>query len=360
MYSLYLLVSFLFFIVTLGTGNNAFSEQIGENVTLNADFRYRHELIDAEEKDLRNRQRIRARLNLNAKINDDIKLGIQFASGSDDPGTKNQTLSGGFSSKPVNIDLAFIEWDPENAGGLSVLGGKVKNPFHVPAKTELLWDVDLRPEGLAVKYSQSIDTIRLFANASYFWIDEREANDDAVLWGGQAGINYETSAVETILGLGYFDYQNTKKNAPFYNAGDSFGNSVDTNGNYLYDFNEFEIIFELKPHGIIENAAVFVDFVTNIADGVDDNHGYLVGLTYEPGIYSFGYNYRKLEKDAVIGVFTDSDFIGGGTDGKGHKVNFSYKIAPKTKIGATWFFNRIGIDNGKEYHRLQLDVSVIL
>ena len=147
-----------------GTVNTAFSEQIGSNVTLDTDFRYRHELIDAEGKNMRNRQRIRARLNLSTRLNDNVKLGIQLASGSDRPVSTNQTLTGGFSSKPVNIDLAFFEWMPETVKGLTVFGGKVKNLFHTPGETELLWDSDLRPEGIAIKYTNSRDSIKLFLN----------------------------------------------------------------------------------------------------------------------------------------------------------------------------------------------------
>jgi len=69
------------------------------------------------------------------------------------------------------------------------------------------------------------------------------------------------------------------------------------------------------------------------------------------------YTYRYIERDAVIGVFTDYDFIGGSTDGKGHEANFGYQVTAKTKLEASYFFNQIGIDTGTDYHMVQLDVN---
>ena len=359
-----LLLSLPLIISTYGAGNMAFSEQIGSNVTFDTDFRYRHELIDAEGMNMRNRQRIRARMNLSTRLNDKVKLGIQLASGSDRPVSTNQTLTGGFSSKPVNIDLAFFEWMPEAVKGLTVLGGKIKNPFHAPGETELLWDSDLRPEGIAIKYSNSRDSIKFCLNTSYFWVEEREKQNDAVLLAGQVGINYSSSAADFLFGIGYFDYQNTKNNATFFDVSESLGNSVDGNKYYLYDYNDLEIFCELTPHSMVKEISVFFDYVMNIASDVDDNQGWLAGLSVgkceNPGSSALRYTYRNIERDAVIGVFTDYDFIGGGTDGSGHEVNFSYQVTAKTKLEASYFFNQIGIDTGTDYHMVQLDVNLKL
>ena len=356
----FMVLCFVLMVVFDG-GSKAFSEQSDSNLSIGTDLRYRHELIDAEGKDMRSRHRIRARLNMTATLNDEVKLGFQLASGGDDPVSTNQTLSEGFSTKQVNIDQAFFEWKPESIAGFTVYGGKVKNPFYTPGKTELIWDGDLRPEGFALQYSNSSDTATLFVNTSYFWVEERKADNDAVLLGGQIGVDYKANASRFVVGLGYFDYQNTKKCSPFFDDADSNGNSVDGNGNYLYDFNDLEIFCKLTPHNLINNASFFVNYVTNIAKDVDDNQGWLLGISYgkckKPGTFDFRYSFRHIEKDAVIGAFTDSDFIGGGTDGEGHEVNFNYQIASKTKIGASYFFNQKGTDDGKEYHRLQLDVN---
>ena len=298
---------------------------------------------------------------MSAKLNNEVNLGFQIASGTDNPVSTNQTFDGGFSSKQANIDLAFFEWKPVKISGVSVTGGKVKNPFFSPSKTQLLWDSDLRPEGLALKYSKSGDTLDMFVNTSYFWIDERKEQGDAVLLGGQAGIEYITPLGGLVIGAGYYDYQNTKHYSSFYDAEDSAGNSADSTGNYIYDYDDLEIFAELSPVGALDKLTLFVDYVSNIADDVEDNQSWLAGFAFgnvkEPGSFGVRYSYRYIEKDAIIGAFTDSDFLGGGADGQGHKIDINYQIATKTKATMTFFINQSGIDNSKEYNRIHLDLN---
>ena len=112
---------------------------------------------------------------------------------------------------------------------------------------------------------------------------------------------------------------------------------------------------------LTKKISFFVDYVTNIAEDVEDNQSWLVGFTFgslnEPGTFNVRYSYRYIEKDAIIGAFTDSDFLGGGSDGKGHKIDFNYQIASKTKATVTFFINQSGIVNSKDYNRVHLDFN---
>jgi hypothetical protein len=342
-------------------GSKGFSEEKGQNLTIGGDLRYRHELIDMEGKDMRTRQRIRTRLNLQTKVHDDVKIGVQLASGSGDPVSTNQTLTNGFSGKQINIDEAFFEWQPRSFHGFAMVGGKVKNPLFIPGNTELLWDNDLKPEGLSLGYSGTRGPVTLFTHASYFWVEERKADKDAILLEGQAGVNYTSSIAQVIFGCGYFDYQNAKNYPPTYNPKDGLGNSVDSKGNYRYDYKDLEFFGELNPVGLAGNVSIFFDFVSNIAKNVDKNQawlaGFVIGKCKKPGSFDFRYSFRYLEKDALVGAFTDSDFNDGRTDGKGHEINIDYQIASKINTGITYYFNQQGIDNSKDYQRLMVDVN---
>ncbi|MDH3994746.1 MAG: putative porin, partial [Gammaproteobacteria bacterium] len=66
---------------------------------------------------------------------------------------------------------------------------------------------------------------------------------------------------------------------------------------------------------------------------------------------------EDLEADATLGLVTDSDFMGGGTDGKGHKFTGKYALAKKWTVGATYFDGTRGQDlgNDADYQRLMLD-----
>jgi len=140
-----------------------------EKVKISGDLRFRHEHIDSETsgsvrwKKGRDRQRIRARLMLEAIINDEWDVAFRLASGERsiladeddmfaDPVSSNQTLKQNFSSKDIWLDLAYFNWHPAAREGLNVYGGKIKNPFYTVGKNQLVWDSDLNPEGIAATY----------------------------------------------------------------------------------------------------------------------------------------------------------------------------------------------------------------
>ena len=123
-----------------------------ETIKMKGDLRYRHEMIDKEGKDARHRHRVRARFGVFGEVSPYTKVGIQLATGSDDPVSTNQTLDGAFSTKQVGIDLAYLEANHPRLPGMNVKGGKFKNPFFKPGKSELIWDGDLNPEGGAATF----------------------------------------------------------------------------------------------------------------------------------------------------------------------------------------------------------------
>ena len=71
-----------------------------------------------------------------------------------------------------------------------------------------------------------------------------------------------------------------------------------------------------------------------------------------------------LEADAVLGLLSDSDFAGGGTDGKGHILTGAYGINKQWSLGLTSFLNNEAgeknlADQGGalSYDRIQLDTK---
>jgi len=62
-----------------------------------------------------------------------------------------------------------------------------------------------------------------------------------------------------------------------------------------------------------------------------------------------------LQKDAVVGAFSDSDFIGGGTNGRGSRFGGKYQLAKNVQTGLTYFLNDRQ-DEDNNYRRLQVDM----
>jgi hypothetical protein len=104
----------------------------------------------------RARARVRVRFNALANLGSQFRAGITLASGDlNDPTTTNQTLTGFYTRKPVALDLAFIEFTPDQFKNLTVVGGKFRYPWF---NTELTWDKDLNPEGAAETLGFKLDT----------------------------------------------------------------------------------------------------------------------------------------------------------------------------------------------------------
>jgi hypothetical protein len=326
------------------------------------DMRYRHESLYTEGNKDRNRHRVRIRAGFDANVNETVKVGFQIASGSGDPVSTNQSFDGGFSSKSIVIDLAYFVWRPHNFSGVKIIGGKMKNPFYLAGKSELVWDADIRPEGGLFNYSRGNGDWDFFANLGGFWLEERSGGDDTGLLGAQAGFKRSCDAWHFLVGGSYYDYTNIKHQAPLFDAADPFGNSVDAAGNYKYDYDVFESFAEFGTKISNVPVSVYGNYAQNLASKAEENQGWMVGTTIgktkDPHSWSVRYVYREIEADALPGIFTDSDFIGGGTDGNGHELGFDYQIADNWKLSTTFFDNERGLTAGSsDFQRLQIDLK---
>ncbi len=210
-----------------------------DRIKFKGDVRLRHERIDEDGVEDRARMRFRARLGLSAIVDDDVKFVFQLATGGDNPVSTNQTFDDGFSTKDIGVDLAYVDWKIRD--GLNFYGGKMKNPVYIAGGAPLMWDSDLNPEGFALKYNAG----NFFGTAGGFSVEERGSSDDSLLYVVQAGLQFPLGDnVDLTAGVGYFAYTNTIGNEPFYD-GSANGNSVDMNGNYVYDYRNTEMFAEL-------------------------------------------------------------------------------------------------------------------
>ena len=357
-----------------------------ERIKIKGDFRYRHETtreagrrhnLDQSQRDsratTRNRHRIRARIGVFAKINEDIDFVFQLASGSNSPISANSTLNNYFESKSIWMDLAYIAWHPEsflgrNVKGLQAFAGKMKMPFYKPQKSQLIWDGDLRPEGISARYEFKLGDTEICFNGGGFWLDEDSNDVDQNLWGVQGYFKTPivSKDIKLVGGISYYDYGSIQNHALY--SGDSFGNStyfkpLNTTELYASDYEIIEGFTELHWKFLDLPWVAYGDFVGNAA--VSENKmGYLfgvkVGKCKHPGSWQFSYDWRRVDNDCVFGAFSESDFGGGGTDSKGSKISLGYQLAKHTQFASTLFINKTGLEDGdgKQFRRLQFDLKV--
>lgn len=348
---------------------------------LYGDLRYRYEYFDDDSATSdRNRNRIRARIGIDTKLSDEWNLGFRIATseGEDqgDPVSTNQTLDGGFSKKPIWLDLAFFGYHPAWLKGLDLYAGKINFPFYRAGKNELIWDSDLTPEGGAIIYGTPLGD-KTTANfvAGGFWVNEESSGPDTSLWGLQAYVKHSFDKPTYLIGgVSWYDYGNIQgaeglatewKNSPT----SFFGNTrVDSNPDpnvtdYVFasNYNLLELFAEFGAEVAKLPVAVFGDWVMNTA-AINDNQdtGWLVGgqvnKAKDPGSWQFGYDYREVELDAVVGQFTCSDFLSGGTGGKGHRFSFTYVVAKNVSAALTYWDGKYdGRNSDADVNRLQAD-----
>ena len=345
-----------------------------EKVKISGDLRYRHESIDeqsgGEWKDGVNRHRIRARLGINGKVNDEVDLGFRLAGGSADPVSTNQNLESSFSSKTIWLDLAYFDWHPADIKGFNFIGGKMNNPFYSVGKNQLIWDSDLTPEGLAAKYEMPItDSLKAYVSGGGFWVEERDAKDsvDSSLWGIQGYLKNKFNADTYLLGgMSYYNYGNVEDQNDLYTTWKggttqkAFGNTTISGGKLAYDYDIVEGFAEYGCKVADYPVVVFGSFAHNTAAPSGKADGWLVGCTFnklkDPGSWQIGYDYRELDSDAVVGQFNDSDFVGGGTNGRGHRFNAAYQLTKNFEAGLTYFLNEKKDSDKNDYRRLQADL----
>ena len=361
------------------------------------DLRYRNESIDQQYvQGLRNRDRIRLRAGFLAKVNDKVRVEVQMTTTehtltavNGDPRSPNQTLTDSNSRKPLDLDTAYAEWQPNASWKVTV--GKMRYPWVRPGQS-LFFDADINPEGIAVNYANATPR-GLFASAFFNQIAERGTAAvpgaqstnlaDTNMLGGQVGWRSNPAATtKFMIGASYFSFGAVKGYNPFYD-GNAFGNTTTTSAAVCRrgissclanDYGIFEAIGEFATVAGGYPLTAFADYAKNRSATTPYDTAYTLGFLYgraaNPRSWEVGLAYERLQKDALFGQFVDSDILGGNTDGKGFVVRFGYALARNWRINGTYFLNKTNVDVGatvpgvtatvfdRNYKRLMLDLNM--
>ncbi len=197
-----------------------------------------------------------------------------------------------------------------------------------------------------------------FLNGGGFWVNEVSDGVDTSLWGIQGGVSH-TFADESVLtgGASIYCYGNIAGSGPLIGTG--FQGNSNAGGLYISDYDIAEAFGQYDFRVGQTAAALFADYVENTSAATSQDSGWLVGgklgKLKDPGTWELSYDYRDLEADAVLGAFNDSDFIGGGTNGKGHRFGLGYQLTKNVQGALTYFLDKKG-DDEHDYNRLQADL----
>ena len=329
-------------------------------IRLGGDFRFRHEQVENGSSPARPRESVRARVSASIKLSDDLKGEVGIGSGGRDPRGGAAVLGEASSRKEIGLDLAYMSWRATEQ--LTVTAGKMREPYLRPGRSQFI-DNEIRPEGVAFNYR---DKHGLFGSAFNFWLEERSTAPDSMLRGGQFGWDGAFGNVSLKAGAGYYDYDNVQgRNPNFGNAVvNQFGNTILGTGAsavYAYDYNIGQLFADLTlPIGSVP-LNLFADYGHNFdADnGLDTAYsfGFLVGKANVPGRWEAGLMTQKIEKDALFGQWTDSDYGSGVTDNDGYAWRLAWMAMKNLVIDGTYYDTRYNVDVGTQtdYDRWQLN-----
>lgn len=318
-------------------------------LNFSGDFRVRYERTTKQEpgevpdviSDPRNREVVRFRFGINKKINGLFNFGARLATGSpDDPNTTDVTLGDFVNDLAISLDRAYLEFAYK---GLFFSGGKFANPFLI---TELVWDGDVNPQGIAGSYTfKGSEKIVPKFIVVYSIVDEQTANKDSYMIGGQLQLMFKPQPDWSMTLAGaYYDYKiHSLINA---GTGDLLSNNLISNGSaYLSDFDLLDIIAMVEYRGLSQRFPLrFVgDFVKNNGAELNEDTGLgldlYVGKTSNKNDVRFQYGYSKAETDAVLAAFShDNTTI--ATNYQQHTFGVDFVAVENTVLNMTLYFYR--------------------
>ena len=393
-----------------------------EMISLFGDVRNRVEGFYGNDYHAQTRYRLRARFGLNANVTDEVSGTIRLASGNpNDPISYMQSLTNTFTRKPINLDWAYVTLKPGKTFGLEPGWGQIvagKFGVNLTRYSELVWDDDLAPEGATETlnlWEQREGFYRSFrVNALQWVMNDASANNDSWIAGGQAVVEAAIGSTANLTASfadynfidmnrvaatylsQYSDPAGTTSNSSF-NSALANSNDVVKNGSqiigYETGFNiinfgselDFPNLFGLRiPAGLFGEVAHNTQASsrnTGVAIGVGIGRGqrdWYHDSLKNPGDWGMSYTWERVEKDAVVSLFSYSDFQyqqnktsqKGTTNVTGSIIRFDYELFTNFQLTAkSMFINALDrsiatTSNGKELignptlTRLQLDMTL--
>jgi hypothetical protein len=319
------------------------------------DLRLRYEPFFQPGTPDRHRFRVRARLNGVAEISSELRAGFTLATGQlNDVNSTNQSLTDFFTRKAVGFDRYWVSYRPRGAQGLELVGGKFGVPW---ASTPLTFDNDVNIEGFSQRFSRETDgPLRSFSVTAFqLPIRESGSGQDSFLAGAQMGAEFRVGE-RGAVGFHAAGLNFVRADAIARGLGTDIRPSLpnsnllvrDAEGNVIGYASRFLLVDLLASASYRFSdrwplAAQF-NFVRNTRAVDSERDGYWAELTLgrlaQPGDVQLDYAFMRIERDAVLAAFNESD-LRAGTNVLNHRFQFRYRAAPRVSLEYTYLLGRL-------------------
>jgi hypothetical protein len=357
----------------VGTGVHAADFKLGAagELEIKGDLRLRQESKTEEgattaDNKTNNRQRYRLRVGMNYKIDSKLSVKTQFASGTGEQTSTNQTMGGNSTQKQLWIDMAYVEFKPIDA--LTAYGGRMKNNMWQAYSSDIVWDTDYNPEGLAESIKVPVGSMRFFVNALQSTINEdlvgsSTATKPQYLFSNQVGITVPMPMDSRVTLAGAIhDFVNERSRAI---TAVPPGKAQGTN-TFLNDIRVNELSGEFFTNLPAINVPLSVQgtFIKNTASNdtltPNDNTGYqaggILGKADRKSAWEVAYFKKSSGKDSTEDDIADSDFP--GTNRVGNIYWVAYGLSDVAGLKAKYFDTKAINGAKKDIQLVQIDFQV--
>jgi len=341
----------------------------------------------------RNRARIRVRLGIDGKLNEDFIGGLAIATGSiGDPTSTNETLTNFFDRKFIALDRGYITYNPVAHKWVSVTGGKFAFTWQ---RTPMTFDSDINPEGFSEKFSFDLHSHvvkNITLMAMQLMLNESSGGGDTYAIGGQLSsrlqfgrwtatpsfTSLKFNNPDALLNAAAFAVAQSPGEGPgckggvqgfptstggtncvfapnnFTNAATSVG-TVHFYSQFLYA--DFIINNQIKTPAARFPVNLLLEYLVNPqaqdhplgstgavrTDLGSQNKAYMVdfslGQQRNKNDLQFGYAWNRIEQDAVIAAFVESDQR-TQTNVLQNRIYALWKLRANTTASYTYWFGR--------------------
>jgi hypothetical protein len=334
------------------------------------------------------RPRIRARFGFEGKLNEDFVGGLYFASGTvsngnptfTDPISTNETLTSFFERKAIGLDRAYVTYQPQNLKWLQITGGKFAATWQ---KTSLTFDNDLNPEGFTMKLSKNFSHALLkniTVQPMVLFFNEVGAGTDSNAVGGQFLTRWQLGQYVTVtpsyMVLNWngsdaiaqaanpvtLPQPNTPatgaplptpvaQNPRIINASNLtnatvvIGTGTAQRRGFVSDFmySDFVLNLAIKTPWARFPWAIQGEYEDNLRARNSQGSMYMfetsLGQTRNKNDFQFGYSFARIEQDALISQFVESDYR-APTNVVQHRTFLNWALNPNTTASYTLFVGR--------------------
>ncbi|MDR2431451.1 MAG: putative porin [Candidatus Margulisbacteria bacterium] len=337
------------------------------NTDVNQDFRYRlHDYAqeDAPNNAHRYRERLRYRIALKTKVNDEFTAGARLLTGDGTNRSTTQTLDNEFEKKQFNLDQAYLsyapKWVPSALGSFKATVGKFDVKEGIYTVSSIMWDSNISLEGELLNYTYKnlgVEGLDVFANIGSYVL-EGDVNPGAPvnLEARQLGWKWK------FLKNYNFDAAYAQYTVPAFNTSATAANlNVDASDDKALTHIGAVLGAKLTAPYFEKVALLYEDY-SNPNIETKDNHGTAAGIEFgtasvaKLGDYSLRYLTRKVEENIGWNYLEDAHKIAGT---EGSQIVLTLGLAENVSFTYDQYdLKYIDKDNGKPWKDTRFEINV--